>query len=213
MNRKIYIAVAAAAVIAAVFCIFGGKHGRGEIITKNFTITSPGRVSKIATADNFTLIVTNDVPYGVVEVTTYENIMEAVAVKSSEDGRTLNIGVLDGVNIKSSTNLVAKIRPIATVRQFEATKATIEIATPLRLNSCEIELNEKATFAGYNLTSNNITANIDNRSKMEISTTKTPAIKGFANNKSTLKYKGEVMNKATSTLRTYNNSKVEFVTE
>ncbi|MFI3327594.1 MAG: DUF2807 domain-containing protein [Rikenellaceae bacterium] len=207
MKKLIYIAAAIAVTIAAIFC-FSGTRGKGEITSKNFSIISPNRVNSISVSDDFTLIITNDAPQGVVEISTYENIMEMVVVRYNRDSKGLEIRLLDDTRLRGDAKLVARIKPLSSVRFYEASSATISLESQRRLSSCSVKLSDGAKFEGYKLLSSNINVELSGKSEMEISTSGVAKITGTINN-STLSYKGAPIKEENITAELIKGAKIE----
>lgn len=108
--KKIMFAVVGLVVLASscVDIVVSTVHGEGEIVTENRTF-DPSSVSALAVSSGFDVVLDSSVEPGVVEITTYQNIVEYVDVEV-KDG-SLDIGMRSG-NSYSTERLEARLSPV-----------------------------------------------------------------------------------------------------
>ncbi len=161
-------------------------EGDGDIVDQSYTLDGYHEINTISIESGFTLIFCDDVEAGVVEISTYENIMEHVSLKNS--GSKLSLG-LDSGNYEGDLQLYARMNGSSRINIFEASGGSIfNVESDISLTDTSVVLSGGSYFYGYRITSDKTQIYLSGGSTMEI--TAMGSITGSCSGGSYIYYQG-----------------------
>lgn len=206
----------AAISLLSISC--SGIVGQGDITTRQIEISNLASVQTVSITNSFTMTFSDDVPEGVLEISTYENIHSYVKTSytsNSTDEKKLTI-YLDATKVEGNLQLNARMKPTSSLNKFVGSdNSTFKFDTTASDTYGTLELSGSSKFYGYAYSCASLQVSLVSSCYAEITTiksntlTNTPKINGSITSNSTFKYKGVEIDDENNTM----SGTLQYVTE
>ncbi len=161
-------------------------EGEGAIMSQSYPVSNYDNLTTLSLESGFTLTLCDDVEEGVVEVTTYQNVLSHIDLVIDSNKMTLG---LDSSNTEGDLQLYGRMKAPSKINTFEASgTSTFSIEDDMTLNSCSIVLSGGSSLFGYKLTSTTTNIYLSGSSTLQI--TSLGEISGSCSGGSFVSYKG-----------------------
>ncbi|MFR9587916.1 MAG: DUF2807 domain-containing protein [Rikenellaceae bacterium] len=203
-----------AAFIALTSISCSKLKGQGDIISQTYDFGS-AHITNISIANGFTLTFTDDLESGIVEITSYENVLNYISVTHDANNYKISI-TMDATRTEGDLHLVARMKHPTACSAFTATGGSayvFESTQTITDKPTALYLTGGSMFYGYNYTGKSISLGMSGSSTTEITLAADATIAGNMSGNSSLRYKGVEVNNENITAALSGASSIDYITE